>query len=553
MIVTVNGIKGTFEQPQTVREIISALTPDAIDTALGALVAGTVMELNHTINHDMDMTTLSFADEEGRRIYERSLRFVFLLAVKRRFPDAQVRFEHSIGQGIYVRIIGHRLAAFELHCIENEMRDIVAQDIPFVRKRWSREQAIDYFTELNSPDKARLLSYRPYSFFNVYEAGGMVEYFYGAMLPSTGYVKVFALQQRSPGLVLLMPDRDQPTQPAQPMHAPKLMNTLAESGYWCSVLGCVNVADLNDLIAQGKLRDFIRVNEALQDRSMATIADDITEMGARAIFIAGPSSSGKTTFANRLSIHLRVNGLRPVIISMDDFYRNRNEVPLEADGQPDLEAVSALDVPLLEQCILSLLEGRETPMPRFNFGTGRREPVMRPMQVDKSQPLIIEGIHGLNPALHEHFDPKLVSRIYISHLTNLNLDNHNRIRSTDARLLRRIVRDYKFRKTEPERTLSMWASVRRGEKKWIFPYQEQADFVLNSALHYELPVLKTMSFDILKQVPKNSPHYVMCNRLLKILNYLLPVDMSVLDEIPPLSILREFIGGNTLYLYNRDD
>ncbi len=553
MKITINGSEGTFDQPTTVRELIAALAPDALDTALGALSGGTVLELTQVVNEDIDMTTLSLSDEEGRRMYERSLRFVFLLAVKRSFPDAQVRFEHSLGQGIYVRVINHRLSLFEVLTIEEEMRHIIAQDEPFVRKRWSREQAIAYFTQNNSPDKARLLNYRPYSFFDVYEAGGMAEYFYGAMLPSTGHVRVFGLRPRSPGLVLLMPDRDDPSVAAPLMHAPKLMAMMAESSYWCDLFDCMNVADLNDLVSRAKLRDFIRVNEALHDKSMAGIAADIAEMGSRAIFIAGPSSSGKTTFANRLSIHLRVNGLSPVIISMDDFYRDRADVPLEADGMPDLEAISALDVDLLERSLMSLLAGEETMMPRFDFATASRDPVMRPMRITSAQPLIIEGIHGLNPALHVHFDPRLVCRIYISELTNLNLDNHNRIRTTDARLLRRIVRDYKFRKTTPERTLAMWPSVRRGEEKWIFPFQEQADFVFNSALHYELPILKTMSFEILKQVPQDSPYFVMCNRLLKILNYLLPVDMDILDEVPPLSILREFIGGNTFYLYGSTD
>ncbi|NLD52918.1 MAG: hypothetical protein GX650_08460 [Clostridiales bacterium] len=325
------------------------------------------------------------------------------------------------------------------------------------------------------------------------------------------------------------------------------MAAFAHSNYWCDVLGCSMAADLNDLIASGGFRDFIRVNEALHDKSLAELAQDIINRDARAIFIAGPSSSGKTTFANRLSIHLRVNGYRPMLISMDDFYRDRASLPLEADGRPDLEALDALDVPRFKQVLHSLLEGRETIMPRFNFITGQSENYPKPVRIDHMQPLIIEGIHGLNPALHEGFDPKVICRIYISLLTSLNLDTHNRIRTTDSRLLRRIVRDYQFRNTRPEDTLLMWDSVRRGEERWIFPYQEQADFVFNSALHYELPVLKTISYDILRQVPQDHPQYIKCNRLLKILNYMLPVDDSAISEIPPLSILREFIGGNTLY------
>ena len=313
------------------------------------------------------------------------------------------------------------------------------------------------------------------------------------------------------------------------------------------MLGCSTAADLNALAEKGGLRDFIRVNEALHDKSLAEIAQDVISRNARAIFIAGPSSSGKTTFANRLAIHLRVNGYQPHILSMDDFYRDRDALPVEEDGHPDLEAITALDLPYFRQCLEELLAGREAMMPRFIFGKGRRDETLTPVRIGPQQPLIIEGIHGLNPLVHEGLDMGLICRIYISQLTSLNLDWHNRIRTTDARLLRRIVRDYKFRHTSPESTLAMWDSVRRGEEKWIFPFQEEADIVFNSVLHYELSILKTIAFDMLSAVSTKDPNYLKCRNLLKILNYFLPVEEDVMREIPPLSILREFIGGNTLY------
>ncbi len=552
MIISIDGRRGEFSKPVTVGEASAALVPESLGQVLGCFRGGSVLELNDVLTEDARLRLITFADEEGRRIYERSLRFVFLMAAERRFPDEAVRIEHSIGHGIYVEMQGRRLTTFDIVELEAEMRDIIQQDLPFVRRTWSREKAIAYFEGKGASDTARLLRYRPYDFFTIYECGEMAEYFYGAMLPSTGRVPVFALRVRAPGLVVLLPSAEDPLTPARYLGMPKHMAAFAQSNYWCKVLDCVNAADLNDLIAHGRLRQFIRVNEAFHDKSLAEIAQDVINMDARVIFIAGPSSSGKTTFANRLSIHLRVGGCRPVIISLDDFYFNREDLPLEADGRPDLEALDALDVPLFRRCIQGLLAGRETLMPSFDFNTQRRREELKPLRIGHLQPLIIEGIHGLNPSLHEGFDPALILRIYVSELTSLNLDDHNRIRTTDARLLRRIVRDHLFRNTPPLKTLEMWDSVRRGEEKWIFPFQERADIVFNSALHYELPVLKSISFDILRHVPEEDPSFVKCNRILKILNYLLPAPPDILDEIPPLSILREFIGGNTLYLHPQE-
>ncbi|MHC1785887.1 MAG: nucleoside kinase [Christensenellales bacterium] len=549
MNITMVGRTLHFPGPLTLGAVVQSFFPDTADSILGCYYQGRALELGSLLDRSGELSPITYEDEEGRRIYERSLRFVFLLAVGRLFPGAMARVEHSIGQGIYIELHQQRLTPGDVSAIEAAMRDIVREDLPLVRERWTKEKAISYFEQHGDPDKARLLGYRPYDYFNVYLCDGMAEYFYGAMLPSTGRVPVFRAQLRAPGLVLLLPDKADPARPAPFMSAPKHMAAFAQSNYWCKVLNCATAADLNGLIAGDDLRDFIRVNEAFHDKSLSEIAQDILNRNARAIFIAGPSSSGKTTFAKRLSIHLRVNGLKPVLLSLDDFYLDRDSIPPQADGKPDLEALDTLDLPLLRTCLHQLLSGQETLMPRFSFITGKREPEPVPLTLDSVQPLIIEGIHGLNPALHEGIAPALLCRIYISQLTTLNLDHHNRIRTTDARLLRRIVRDYKSRDTAPEDTLAMWDSVRRGEEKWIFPFQEEADIVFNSALHYELPILKGIAYDMLSQVPKTHPDYIKCSRILKILNYFLPVDPSVLDEIPPLSILREFIGGNTLYTH----
>lgn len=548
MLVKINGKQNEFSEAKKLSEIIAVMLPDEKGDILGCLSGGRVLELNEIIGSDVSLVPIRMENEEGKRMYERSLRFVFLMAVKRCFPYAKVRIEHSIGNGVYIVLKNVRLYPNDVLTLEETMKDIVKENLPFSKHEWTKEQAIQYFNDIGEEEKARLLSYRPYQYFNVYECGGMYEYFYGAMLPSTAHVPVFGLRSRAPGLVLLMPSQNNAGKLSEYVSSPKQMASFAQSNNWCKILECTSAADLNDLIKQNKLPPFIRVNEALHDKSLADIAEDIVNRAARAIFIAGPSSSGKTTFANRLSIHLMVNGLRPIIISLDDFYKNRIDLPIESDGEPDLEALDALDVAHFSKCVKGLLDGDEVLMPRFNFTKQRREEEGYLLRIKHNQPVIIEGIHGLNPKMHEAFNKKDLCKIYISELTCLNLDDHNRIRTTDARLLRRIVRDFQFRNTSPENTLKMWAKVRRGEDKWIFPYQENADIFFNSALHYELPILKGIAYKLLKSIPKSDPNYLIGNRLIKILNYLITVDDSILNEIPPLSILREFIGGNTLYI-----
>lgn len=531
----------------TVAEAFAQLLPPGHDKPLGAFCGGKVLELNAKLNQDCALKPITFQHEEGRRIYERSLRFILLLAVHRCYPDVRMRIEHSIGFGLYLQLEGKRVVQGDAKLIEDTMQEIVAANLPFKRSRWSRQQAIDYFNSLGWSDKADLLAYRQFDYFNIYECGGLAEYFYGAMLPATGDVPVFAVRYHPPGLILQMPGPADPSVPAPYVSRPKHMATFFESNYWCQILGCRNAADLNRLIDKGELNEFIRVNEALHDKSLADIAEDILRMNARAIFLAGPSSSGKTTTANRLKVHLRVLGLKPVLISMDNFYQNRPEVPRDEKGELDLESLYALNVELFRRCIRGLLDGQEVGMPLYDFSTGMRQDDAYRLRLGRDEMLIVEGIHGLNPVLHEGFRPGEICKFYLSELTCLNLDDHNRIRTTDARLLRRIVRDYQFRGTTPEGTLAMWDSVRRGEEKWIFPYQEQADIVFNTALHYELPVLKRIAYPMLQKVPQEDPNYFMAIRLIKTLNYFRTAPDEVLSEIPPLSILREFIGGNTFY------
>lgn len=332
--ITVENKKQTFDKPLKIAEILNVMCPGV--QALACFLGGSVLELGAVVDSDLEVRPITFADEEGRRIYERSLRFVLLLAAKRLWPELHVRIDNSLGYGVYMRLAEREATQEDVIALENEMKRITGDDLPFTRESWTREEAIRYFARIGESDKMHLLTYRPYEYFNVYCLDGMYEYFYGAMLPSTGYLKAFSVWKCRDGFVMQMPSPQDPEHPAAQVAREKHLNAFAQSTQWCRVLGCSTVADLNDMIRSGSYREFIRVNEALQDKAMAAIADEIYTRRAKAVFIAGPSSSGKTTFANRMRIHLKVHGLQPVLISLDDFYLDREKVPLDEMGQADL-------------------------------------------------------------------------------------------------------------------------------------------------------------------------------------------------------------------------
>ena len=483
--------------------------------------------------------------EEDRRIYERSARLILLLAMRDICPGAKVRIEHSIGQGVYMNVSGVSLTAALVRRIEKRMRELAEADLPITKSRWTRSQAMDYFAAQGQKDTVRLLGYRPFEHFDVYTCDGLSEYFYGDMAASTGKIQSFALRFHYPGMVLLLPGDDLSGAPAPFAERPQLMRTYAEANEHSRILQCESAADLNDIIARGEARTFIRVNEALQERAIAQIAERIIARGARVVFIAGPSSSGKTTFANRLSIQLRVSGKHPVAISLDDYYLNREDVPLSPDGTPDLECLESIDVPLFNEQLIDLLDGREVELPRYSFYTKRREELGVRMRMGRDDILIVEGIHGLNDALSCDIPSELKFRVYVSALTQLNLDCHNRIRTTDVRLMRRMVRDNRTRATNALETMQMWDKVRAGEGKYIFPFQERADVMFNTSLLYEIAVLKKYAYPLLHAIGKDSPYYTRSRRLCKFLHYF--KDLGEESEIPPTSILREFIGGCTFY------
>ena len=544
MYLKLNGVEIECTGQERWIDLLDRL-PDAGAGALGVQVRGRTHSLNDGVEEYAFARTLTYDDEEGRRIYERSLQFVFLTAAYRLYPGERVRIRHSFAQGLYIDLPEVAVTGPIVAALKAEMGRIVASDLPIQRIRMSTEEARDYFTRTGQTDRLRILSYRRFNYFTLYRIDGLEDYFYGEMAPSTGCLEVFDLRVCGEGILLLMPDVNNPKKPARPVKLPHLFHTYGEAARWHAILNCENAADLNDLVVKRQLREFIRVNEALQERRIQQIADQFVASGAQLLLIAGPSSSGKTTFSHRMSIALRVQGLRPVKVSLDDYYLDRDSIPREPDGSLDLERIETLDLDLLCDHLARLVQGETVDVPEFDFKTGKRKAQTHPFSVEPGQPIIIEGIHGLNDRLTATIPAEMKFKVYISPLTMLNLDDHNRIRTTDARLLRRIVRDNLFRGTPPEETMAMWASVRRGEERYIFPFQERADAMFNSALTYELAIMKKYAYPQLLAITDDSPCYTMARRLVKFLNYIQSADVE--DEIPVNSILREFIGGCCFY------
>ena len=547
MYLKINGYEVKCAEGLCWKEAYDLLPPEKkLRAPLGISVLGRTYSLNDPALEYTRAQVLTYANEEGRRIYERSLQLLFLTAAHRVDPEAHVRIEHSFGQGIYICLNGREMTGDFIAAVEREMRDLAARDLPIQRKNVTTDHAAEYFARTGQEDRLRILNYRQYGHFTLYSIdGGPEDYFYGEMVPSTGYISVFELVPYGPGVVMMQPDIENPEQPAPFRDLPKLWRIYQETAQWNRILYCENAADLNEMTAAHGLREFIRVNEALQEGKIQSIARQFMESGARLILVAGPSSSGKTTFAHRLSIALRAMGMRPMKLSLDDYYRNRADLPVEADGSVDLERIDTLDTPLISEHLKRLMAGEKVAVPTYDFKSGSRTEKTHDMWVEPGQPIIIEGIHGLNDKLTEGIERSAKFKIYISALTMLNLDDHNRIRTTDARLLRRIVRDMQFRGTTPESTMSMWKSVRHGEESYIFPFQEQADAMFNSSLTYELAIMKKYAYSALREITPESPHYTLAQRLVKFLNYIRPADVE--DEIPVNSLLREFIGGCCFY------
>ena len=545
--ITIDGRGAEFPEGTTLKQAVGQLTEHP-GNVLGAMNGGVVLELNAPLTRSVSLKALTYADDEGRRIYERSLRFVMLMAARRVWPEHQVRIEHSLGYGLYVTVRGHVVTREELRRLEREMHQICRADLPYTIERWTRSQAVEYYRSLGQEDTVRLLKFRPYQHLYMYTCQDVSEYFYGKMLPSTGYSRVFALKLNKPGFILQMPKPAERIEGASAAaKLPKHLATFKESNEWCRILRCTDVADLNEMILNSQLRTFIRVNEALQDKSIAHIADQISRRHSRAVFIAGPSSSGKTTFANRLGIHLRVLGLQPMLISLDDFYRPRAEIPRQENGEYDFESLGAMNVKLLNENLNDLIAGREVIIPKFDFKSGKTIfDESRRMKLEPGDMLFMEGIHALNPALTPNVDRSRIYNVYISALSALPGGTKEHGSTTDKRLLRRIVRDNRVRGISPEDNILRWPSVRRGEARNIFPFEENARVVFNSSTLYDIPLLKYYAEPLLYGVTEASPAYKKAQELLKFIEPVIALKPAEIAAIPPTSIMREFIGGQTL-------
>ncbi|MGI6685470.1 MAG: nucleoside kinase [Bacillota bacterium] len=511
---------------------------------VGALVNGELQELTYPLYADSTVEWLDISTDAGMRIYKRSLYFVLLAAVTRIFPDCRLKIEHSIAEGNYCELRGKReLTPSDLSRIDQEMRAIIKNDLPITRKDVAKDDAIKYFRSQGRTEKARLLNYKPGETVSLYSSANITEYFFGPMVPSTGCLKYFELRFFAPGFIIRVPDKSAPDRIAPYQEPRKLSAIFRESEYRGELMQVENISELNEITMAGAYNEVIQMAETLHERDLSKIAQSICEdcPEVKLILIAGPSSSGKTTFAQRLSIQFRVNGIRPVAISLDDYFVDRDKTPRDEFGEYDYENIYALDLTLFNQHLIQLIEGKEVDVPKYDFITGTRSSQTQRIKLEKNQVLIVEGIHGLNEILTATIPQNNKRKIYVSALTPLNIDDYNPISSSDTRLIRRMARDLQFRGSSIESTLKRWPSVRRGEEKYIFPFQEDADFIFNSALCYELALLKTIVEPELKKISSSSPQYPEAKRLLRFLQYFIPICP---EGIPLNSILREFWGGS---------
>ena len=548
---------------QSLLELVQALdlTGDTLSSRpLAAKIAGEVFTLNYipvragqeegansSIRRAMaasqgEVRLLYYRDEPGKECYIRTAQFVIFLALGQLWKDTRVKMSCTLGSSVFFQV--EQCPQFSVSVLKRRVQELVDSAIPLIRRRVSLQDAIDRYTRSGQEDKARLLSWRVEPYFDEYAHGDFADYYYGEMAPDTAYLTVWDILPADGGFVFVYPDDTNPDVCAKVPSMPNFFAVYNEGERWCGLMECETVADLNDLTGSGRIRELIRVNEALHEKRYSQIADQVCRRGARVVMLAGPSSSGKTTSAHRLATQLRVYGKKPILMSLDDYYIDRDKIAPGPDGKLDLEHINTLDTDLFRQDIHSLLDGEEVSLPTFNFLTGRREWRGDTLRLNPDSVVIVEGLHGLNPLmLPENVDKNLIFRMYVSPLLPLNLDDHNRIPTSYLRLLRRIVRDYETRGSSVQRTLDMWDSVRQGEKRWIFPYQENADVIFNSSTLYELAVLKKHIFPLLTAVEPEEECYDEVRNIVKVLNYVQEADVD--DEIPPTSLVREFIGGNT--------
>lgn len=547
---TVCDVKGfglvEAENEETLESIYKRTLKDTGFQAVGVRSGNVIYDLADKAEGKDKIEFLSINDPEGMRIYCSGTAFVLIKAAYDVIgKDCRIVIEHTINNNYYceIRNDGIEITDGLIEKLDERMRELISADLPIERMLVPRDEAYKIYDDLGMDGKARLFKYMRYTRVCMYKLDGFYDYFYGSMLPSTGYVKKFALAKYSNGFLLQFPSVND-SETLQPFeNFRKISDVFIEQLKWCSLMHVNNMADLNDCISEGGFEELVRINEALHEKKIAQIADSIAEKidKVKLVLIAGPSSSGKTSFAQRLCVQLRVNGITPHAIGMDDYFVNRDETPLDENGKPDFENINALDLELFNNHMNALIRGEKVSIPSYNFITGRKEYNGRTIQLKEGDIIVCEGIHGLNDALTSSVPDENKFRIFISAMTQLNIDAHNRVSTSDSRLIRRIVRDNRSRGNSAEKTIETWPSVRRGEEKNIFPFQENADVMFNSATIYELCVLKSHVEPLLYSIDKSKPEYVTAQRLLGMLENVLGADGQC---VPNNSLIREFIGGS---------
>lgn len=538
-----------FDGPSgaTIEDFIEVAQPEVNGRIVAAVVNNKLRELSKQLTTDVDLVPVSTADSDGVRIYRRSLSFLLIAAAEELFPDRAITIEHSMPfGGYYCEVIdAEPLSDEELDCLRQHMRELVEADLPINQLKVPLDEALQLFHENNDQEKADLFTRRRKDYLTLYELNDVRDYFHGFMVPSTGYLDLFDLRQYHEGFILQFPRRHQPDR-LQPFEdEPRLAQVFQEYNKWLDIVGVPNVSALNWAINDGRTQEVILVAEALHERQLASIAGDIAEhrQPIKIILISGPTSAGKTTLSKRLAVQLMAQGIHPVAVNLDNYFVNREDTPLDENGDYDFEALEAVDLPLFQLQLRQLLDGETIVQPVYDFHAGRRkwgnELTLGPQHV-----LIVEGIHALNPRLTKGIPDTAMYRIFISAFTQLNLDRHNRVPTTDTRMLRRIVRDAANRGYNATETIRRWPSVRRGEKQRIFPHQNNADVFFNSALVYELSVLKPLAQPLLLQVEPGTPERIEANRLMAFLQWFDPIPAE--GSVPSDSILREFVGNSIL-------
>ncbi len=538
--ITIDGNKKSFSQPIRVKDLII----DEKKEFPVAKVNNRLRELSYRFSYDANVQFLTLKHPEAVKVYEASLRYLVAMAFFNLYPDYKIKFKYSVSRSVFCYVTNKEdLVIGEiLTNIQNEMKRIINADIPFKRIVVTKQEARDFYKKHQYQDRIDALDYRPEHTVHLYECGNYRNYLYSYMVPSTGYLKEFELFPFDVGFLIRYPRAEEGGKVPPYRAAPKYIDTLRRASIWADIVDAGYIASLNRHVTKNGVVDFIHMCEAKHNAMLTEIGDLISNnrKQIRLIAIAGPSSSGKTTFSNRLRIELMTRGMKPIRISLDDYYLEHDKIPKEPDGSIDLESIHALDVELFNQNMIDLIDGKVTHLPLFDFVSKKRSGY-RALKVDEDHPIIIEGIHALNSIMTRGIPTEQTFKVFISPQLQLNLDDHNPISISDLRLLRRIVRDKQFRKASALRTISMWESVRKGEFKWIYPHQEHADYVYNSGLQYELNVLKKHALPTLKDVPNDSEYFMTANRLIKFLKYFVDIDDH---QVPNNSLLREFIGGS---------